>query len=204
LGFTRYCRALGDQCSSDESGGQQPQAERFGCSEWAAKAREEDITLQCTEDQYSETFMRSVLISLVLIFSSTFVSADVFEDLKQQPSTKYDLGLIRLEIGAVELTRRLNGTSIKGTSFDIKDVSADEFDHKVALVVSLAGKAKDMKQEFCRSFVDKLKEGINFDSLSREIWRDLSDDQYAALKDLFVLKVKLISKENEAFEISCD
>ena len=148
--------------------------------------------------------MRNVLISLALIFSSTFVAADVFEDLKQQPSTKYDVGLLRLEIGAVELTRRLYGTSIKGTSFDIKDVKAEEIDNKVALVVSLVGKAKEMKEEFCQSIVDKLNEGINFDSLSREVWRDLSDEQYAALKDLFVLKVKLISKENEVFILSCD
>jgi hypothetical protein len=139
----------------------------------------------------------------VLALASVTAAAGVLEDLKSVPASKYDVGKLRLEHGASELTRGLKGQNIKGSSFDITNVVVQEFDGKLALAIRVDGKAKEMNEAFCQTFVDALKKGINFDTLTREVWNGLTDEQYAALTEEFVLKVILVSKENEAFQVSC-
>jgi hypothetical protein len=154
--------------------------------------------------------MGKLFLFTVYILISSIAGAGVLNDLKSVPATKYDIGKLRLEHGADVLTRRLKGQKIRlkghdalGSSFDISSVIVQEFDGKLALAIRVVGKAKEMNELFCQDFVGRLKKGINFDAMAKEIWDGLSDEQYAALKEEFMLKVILVSKENDAFRVSC-
>jgi hypothetical protein len=143
----------------------------------------------------------SVLLSLTA--NSQSANLSVFDSLKVEPATKYDVGKLALNMFTTLLSQGITGQKIQGTSFEFQGVGIDEGASHLNILLQLEGKAQDMNAEQCTEFKEILGDNSKFSDTAKLLWADLSEADYEALKPFVGLSIVLISKENESFKIHC-
>jgi hypothetical protein len=143
----------------------------------------------------------SALLSMVA--NSQDVKGSIFDSLKIEPATRYEVGKLSLNVVAAILSQGSKGQRLKGTSFEILGMGVDEGPSHLNLLVKLEGKAEDMTQEQCVEFKGVFNQNPKFENTAKLLWSDLSEADYEALKSFVGLSVELISAENKSFKISC-
>ncbi|MGF2735372.1 hypothetical protein [Marinobacter sp. DUT-1] len=146
--------------------------------------------------------MRNLVFILCFIFSGSAL-ASILDDLKKTPATKYEVGVVRLEVGAMMLSKNLEGKSAGEGGVKFKGARVDENPGSVEFVFMVESRAKDISEELCQVMKNKFDEQGVIEEMKKDVWPGLSDSQYAALGEEFFLTVELVSKENSAFTLSC-
>jgi hypothetical protein len=146
--------------------------------------------------------VRNLVFILFFIFSGSAL-ASVLDELKDTPASKYDVGILRLELGALTVTKDLEGKSVVENGFKFQGARVDEKPDSVEFVFTVEGRAKDISKGLCEAIRKSFDDRGVLEQMKQEVWPDLSEAQYAAINDEFFMGVELVSRENSAFKLSC-
>lgn len=146
--------------------------------------------------------MKLVIVLLTMMFSFS-VQASGLAELKKTPASKYEVGKLQLEFWAYIATEKTAGQKFGDSGFLVARYRAEERQEKLAFVVVLEGKAKDMNDSACNMIKAGFLTQEPNKNLHRHIWPGLSEQQYSQLANELIFAVELVSKENAAFKIQC-
>ncbi|MDK8463080.1 hypothetical protein [Marinobacter sp. SS13-12] len=111
--------------------------------------------------------------------------------------------MLRLELGAMMVSKDLEGKSVGEHGFEFQGARVDEKPDSVEFVFTVEGRAKDISEGLCEAMKNTFEDRGALEEMKKEVWPGLSDTQYAAIADEFFLAVELVSRENSAFTVSC-
>lgn len=131
-----------------------------------------------------------------------FSSANVWDEIKTMPATQYDVGRVFIEIGAIEIDKRLQDERLDGTKYKVNSVSSITKD-ELGLKFSLRARGKYIEQDDCSNFADFFQQNMVNKGLIDEAWPGLNSDLKNKLKQSFVVEVELINKDNDSIMTTC-
>lgn len=146
--------------------------------------------------------MRNLVFILCFIFSGS-VLASVLEELKSTPATKYEVGILRLEMGAMMVSKDLEGKPVGENGFRFQGARVEENPGSAEFVFTVEGQAKDISEGLCQAIKKSFDDRGVLEEMKQEVWPGLSEAQYASINDEFFMAVELVSRENSAFTLSC-
>ena len=147
--------------------------------------------------------MKIILSIVVATLCSANLFANVISDLKKQPASKYELGLVKLELIDYVLNEKLMGQEVAESDFKIKAIKIGAQDDNIIFAALLEGRTKDMSEAKCKQLNTHLKTSVDSGEVIRNAWQGLSAEEYKELEKSVVFATRLIAKENEAFIINC-
>lgn len=146
-------------------------------------------------------------IALALLLPMFSVNAGMLDELKETPASKYEVGRIQLELASYMLTDKLQGERVKikkldGT-FKFHKFSVVEQPSKLIFKMSVIGKSKYLTQGNCSKISGLTHNTLPKKKLMRDMWPNLTEQQYELLSSQFIFKTELIAKKDNEFKISC-
>jgi len=147
------------------------------------------------------TLITRLTFALLLTLSGS-ASAGVLDHLKQTPATRYDIGLLQLEIAFSRLTNEIKDAS-KGKLRSFDGFSIDEENSKIYITQHIKRPAKDIIPEECQNYKSTIGGKINISKITEAVWPGLESAQYDKLNDEILFRTRLISKENQSFTFDC-
>lgn len=149
--------------------------------------------------------IKRIFVTLALTFClPSLASEGVLDTLKSTPASKYELGKVQLDIMAFILTDKLKGNRMEDTSFELRRFSLRETPERLNFFVSFVGRAQDMTEEQCKSFLANHTSMFTDQNIITGAWQGLTEEQYENLRQEIGFGVELISKENESFKMACE
>ena len=146
--------------------------------------------------------LRKTPIFMFLI-APAIATASVLETLKDTPASKYEVGKLQLELGALMLTDKLGGERVRGTDFDIKKFSVDEKSNGLRFIMSFIGDTKSLTTQQCESFHKTYSANFSPVKMMHDLWPELSAEEYQQLEQELKFSVELISEDNVSIKIEC-
>lgn len=146
--------------------------------------------------------VRNLVFIIFFIFSGSAL-ASVLGELKSTPATKYEVGILRLEMGALIVSRDLEGKPVGENGFKFQGARVEEKQDSVEFVFTVEGKAKDISEGLCQAIKKSFDDRGVVEEMKQEVWPGLSEAQYEDINDEFFMAVELVSRENSAFTLSC-
>ena len=144
--------------------------------------------------------MRFIVFTLLLSVQVTH--ADVLTDLKAQPASRYDLGILQLQFTAFIFRNSLRGQPITGTDFVLENIQIDQTDG-VAIVVMAKAPVAQMKEGSCAASKVNVATMLNVDTVIRNSFSRLSGEQYDELIQAIGLRLVLQASEHSDFVLIC-
>ena len=140
---------------------------------------------------------------MCLLSFSINASASVLDELKKTPATKYDIGVMQLELAASLMTQKLKNTNVAKSKFEIEKFIVQEADNKLYFVSVLEGRAKGINEATCHRLKEHLTLLVPMKELVEKVWPHLNNAQIKQLNTELIYATELVSKENTTFRIRC-
>ncbi len=140
-------------------------------------------------------------LSLTLLAFNTH--ADVLRNLSKTPASQLELGKLSLDILSYLITKELEGKELLD-NFKFIKVSSVESPRQIGYIASFSGKSRYLTDENCATALQVSQAIFTPEQILPDIWPNLSEQQYNELYEQFILKVELISKENENLKVTCE
>lgn len=145
---------------------------------------------------------KAFLIIFLLLPVSAF--SDVLQGLKKTPATKYDIGLLTLEIIAYVSTveiKKLGADLVP--EFKFQSFEVNEANMSLEFKASWHGPAKELTNDICKALHTMAAQLFVSANLIEEAYPGLTKVQYEELSRTVYPVTELIANENESFKISC-
>lgn len=147
--------------------------------------------------------MRIFASLLSTVFLSVNCYAGVIDELKNTSASKYEVGVFKLAMATSILTAKTKEKRYEVGDFDVLKFTSGDEGNLLYLQMNLEGKAKYMNEKKCQDIQTHFYTSMNIKDLSKEIFPGLSAEQYKSLETKLVFRVKLVSRENSDFAVSC-
>lgn len=138
-----------------------------------------------------------------LLSLSLNAGASVLDELKKTPASKYDVGVMQLELAASLMTKKLKNTNIAKSKFEIEKFIVEEADNKLYFLSLLEGRAKNINEATCHRLKEHLALTVPMKELAEKVWPHLNSTQIKQLNAELIYATELVSKENTTFRIRC-
>lgn len=147
--------------------------------------------------------MRYALFVLIAIAMSAHAAEDPVSELMSTPATQYELGVLRLEMIAMQLNQQYAGEEIGRSDFDLIDYFVLAGNDGVLFGRRVVGPARDVTMENCRRFTKGLADVRSPAELASAVWPNRSEVAYERLAGLIRFGTVMVAKENEGFTVKC-
>ena len=142
------------------------------------------------------------LLALSLSFVMLNAHADILDKLESTPASRLDIGKLSLEFLSYAATKEIQGRDLKGSPFDFVKVTTLDTE-QLGFKLTLEGKSRELTESNCQNARKATSYILNKDKIIRDIWSDLSENEYSELSNKFILVTELVDRDNENLKISC-
>ncbi|PSW20223.1 hypothetical protein C9I98_09210 [Photobacterium sanctipauli] len=150
--------------------------------------------------------MKTLIAVLIIISSANCFSAEdisMLNTLKGKPATLYDIGKLKLEVAALEISRQKSGERVKGTKFTLDKVSTIESENTLGVKLSYSARSKYITDNSCKQLQLNNQSKFNPEVLAKDLWPMLDEKSLKGVSRNLTVATELVDEDNDQLTIVC-
>lgn len=143
------------------------------------------------------------ILPLTIILSTFNVHANMIKELKQAEASKFDVGMLRLDIIVLIVNDKFYGERIKNTEFEFGKASTFSNNEQLGLNMSFISDSENLTPSSCETM--KLYTAKIFDkqTLTEAFSYDFKNNEKAELINRIHLNTILVDEDNSNMTFKC-
>ena len=146
--------------------------------------------------------IKFVLPLFITLFTFS-AQANVIKDLKRTEASKFDVGMLRLDIVAFTVKNKFYGERIKRTDFEFGNISTFSNNEQLGLNVYFTSDSEHLSQSSCETMKSYTAKIFDKQKLSEAFDEDFNAEEKIDLMNRIQLNTILVDEDNSNMTFKC-